>query len=46
MINFRWLIGLFIAYGILTTRRTGELRMMLKGISDGVRGVKGKLDLQ
>lgn len=41
--QLRWLGALFLLYGLLTRRRSGELAMMLKGVADGVRGVTGKL---
>jgi rhamnosyltransferase len=43
LFNLRWLVVLFITYGLLTRVRTGELGMMVKGAVDGVRGVTGKL---
>lgn len=42
--HLRWLLALFIAYGVFARPREGELRMMLRGIADGVRGITGKLE--
>ena len=39
-----WLAGLFLTFGIFGG--SGELRMMLRGIADGLRGVTGKLEDQ
>jgi rhamnosyltransferase len=44
LFNLRCLAVLFVAYGLLTTRRMGELPMMIKGAVHGIRGVSGKLD--
>ena len=44
LFQLRWLCALFLLYGILGRHRNGELRMMVKGVTDGIRGVTGKLE--
>jgi rhamnosyltransferase len=46
LFNLRCLAALFLAYGLFTRSRMGELGMMLKGAVHGVRGVRGKLESQ
>jgi rhamnosyltransferase len=46
LFSLRRLAVLFLAYGLFTTRRMGELRMMVKGTLHGIRGVSGKLEEQ
>ena len=41
--NLRWLVALLVFFGLPNPGRGGELRMMCKGIVDGLRGVGGKL---
>jgi rhamnosyltransferase len=41
--QLRWLAAVFITVGIVRGQRLTELRMMLKGIADGLRGVTGQL---
>jgi rhamnosyltransferase len=41
--NLRWLAALFVIFGILRGRNFLELKMMLRGIRDGLRGVTGRL---
>jgi len=43
LFNARWLAALFVLYGVFARNRSGELRMMLKGAVDGLKGVSGKL---
>ena len=43
--QLRWLAALFVTFGILGGRNFLELKMMLRGIRDGVRGVSGKLEV-
>jgi rhamnosyltransferase len=40
------LLVFFFAFGVLGGVRSGALRMMLKGIVDGLRGSSGKLEVQ
>jgi rhamnosyltransferase len=42
--HLRWLLALFLAYGIFARPRSGELGMMLRGIAHGVRGITGKFE--
>lgn len=42
--QLRWLAALLIMFGILRGPKFLELKMMLKGIRDGLRGVNGKLE--
>ena len=42
--QLHWLGALFLLYGVLNRHRHGELRMMVKGFADGIRGVTGKLE--
>jgi rhamnosyltransferase len=44
LFQLSWLLALFIRFGILRGRQGKELRMMLKGIAHGIRGVTGKLE--
>jgi rhamnosyltransferase len=46
LFQLRWLVALFLRYGIFTRKRSGELGMMLKGTMDGMRRITGKLELQ
>lgn len=41
--QYAWLGLLFLAFGIFSRRRSGELAMMLKGLRHGFRGVAGQL---
>lgn len=43
VVHAKWLLALFLVYGLFTRERNGELRMMVKGLRDGLRGVTGKL---
>jgi rhamnosyltransferase len=43
LFDLAWLVALFFMYGVFTSERNGELRMMLRGTIDGIRGVTGKL---
>ena len=43
VVHAKWLLALFLIYGLFTRERNGELRMMLKGVRDGLLGVTGKL---
>jgi rhamnosyltransferase len=43
LLQLERLIALFVVYGLFTLGRSGELRMMLKGLVDGVRGHTGAL---
>ncbi len=44
LFQLRWLAALFVMYGLFGRTRGGELKMMLKGIAHGVRGVTGQLE--
>ncbi len=44
LFHLEWLAALFVLYGLLAREGNGELRMMLRGIADGIRGVTGKLE--
>jgi rhamnosyltransferase len=44
LFQLKWLVGLFLVFGVLGVfGGRYELRMMLRGITDGLRGVTGKL---
>ena len=43
LFDVQWLVALLLVYGVFTRERNGELRMMLRGLVDGFRGVTGKL---
>lgn len=45
LFQLRWLAALLIVFGILRGRHFTELRMMLKGMVHGLRGITGKLEL-
>jgi rhamnosyltransferase len=44
LFQLQWLAALFLMYGVFSRKRGGELKMMLKGIVHGIRGVTGKLE--
>jgi rhamnosyltransferase len=43
LFNARWLVALFLLYGVFTLDRRGELGMMVKGTLHGIRGVTGRM---
>jgi rhamnosyltransferase len=44
LFQLKWLAGLFLVFGVLGGWK--EMRMMLRGVADGLRGVTGKLEDQ